>query len=174
MMQKATFVAAFLMAFAAIGSLSAGVTRMKITSSAFQEDGNIPSKFTCDGADTSPPLHIEGVSEGAKSLVLIVDDPDAPVGLFTHWIAWNIDPKSSEVAEGNPPAKAVQGKNDFGKSGYGGPCPPGGTHRYFFRIYALDRELDLAAGSKRKQLENAMRGHVVGEGQLMGKYSRRK
>jgi Raf kinase inhibitor-like YbhB/YbcL family protein len=174
MMQKATFVAAFLTALAAIGSLNAGVTRMKITSSAFQEGGNIPSKFTCDGADTSPPLRIGGVPDGAKSLVLIVDDPDAPVGLFTHWIAWNIDPKGGEIAEGSAPANAVQGRNDFGKSGYGGPCPPGGTHRYFFRIYALDRELDLSAGSRRKQLENAMRSHIIGEGQLMARYSRRK
>jgi Raf kinase inhibitor-like YbhB/YbcL family protein len=174
MTQKATFVAAFLMALAAGASLSAGVIRMKITSSAFQEGGNIPSKFTCDGANTSPPLHIEQVPAAAKSLVLIVDDPDAPVGLFTHWIAWNIDPKSTEIAEGSAPGKAVQGRSDFGKVGYGGPCPPSGTHRYFFRIYALDRQLDLSAGSRRKQLNDAMRGHIIGEGQLMGRYSRRR
>jgi Raf kinase inhibitor-like YbhB/YbcL family protein len=174
MMQKATFITAFIVISAAIASLSAGVTKMKITSSAFQEGGTIPSKFTCDGADTSPPLHVGQVPATAKSLVLIVDDPDAPVGLFTHWIAWNIDPKTGEIPERSAPAKAVQGRNDFGKSGYGGPCPPGGTHRYFFRIYALDRELDLSAGSKRRQLDDAMRGHIIGEGQLMARYSRKK
>jgi Raf kinase inhibitor-like YbhB/YbcL family protein len=174
MIQKANFVATFVMALAAIASLSAGVVKMKITSSAFQEGGNIPSRFTCDGADTSPPLHIDQVPAEAKSLALIVDDPDAPGGLFTHWISWNIDPKTTRIAEGRAPARAVQGKSSFGESGYGGPCPPSGTHRYFFKIYALDRDLDLPAGSKRDQLDAAMRGHIIGEGQLMGRYSRKK
>ena len=145
---------------------------MKITTTAFQEGGNIPSKFTCDGADANPLLRFEGVPAEAKSLALIVDDPDAPGGLFTHWLVWNIDPKTAAVEENGAPSNSVQGKNDFGKSGYGGPCPPSGTHRYFFKIFALDRQLDLAAGSKRAQLDAQMRGHIIAQGELMGRYSR--
>jgi len=145
---------------------------MKITTTVFQEGGNIPSKFTCDGADANPPLRFEGVPAEAKSLALIVDDPDAPGGLFTHWLVWNIDPKTTAVEENGAPSNSVQGKNDFGKSGYGGPCPPSGTHRYFFKIFALDRQLDLAAGSKRAQLDAQMRGHIIAQGELMGRYSR--
>ena len=146
---------------------------MKITSSVFQQGGNLPSKFTCDGADTSPPLQIQEIPPTAKSLVLIVDDPDAPSGLFTHWIIWNISPQASTIAEGSAP-KGVEGLNDFGKSRYGGPCPPSGTHRYFFKIFALDKELDLPTGSKRAQLDAAMKGHVIAQGELMGRYSRQK
>jgi len=153
-------------------AISAGGGKMKITTTAFQEGGNIPSKFTCDGADANPPLRFEGVSAEAKSLALIVDDPDAPGGLFTHWLVWNIDPKTTAVEENSAPSNSVQGKNDFGKSGYGGPCPPSGTHRYFFKIFALDRQLDLAAGSKRAQLDAQMRGHIIAQGELMGRYSR--
>lgn len=143
---------------------------MKITSPAFPENGNIPQKFTCGGADTNPTLRFEQVPANAKSLVLIVDDPDAPGGLFTHWLVWNIDPKTTEIAEANAP-KGAQGKNDFGKAAYGGPCPPSGTHRYFFKVFALDRELNLPAGSKRAQVDAAMRGHVVAQGELMGRYA---
>ena len=157
----------------ALSLLAAGGAKMKITSSVFQQGGNIPSKFTCDGADTSPPLQIQEVPPTAKSLVLIVDDPDAPSGLFTHWIIWNISPQASTIAEGSAP-KGVEGMNDFGKSGYGGPCPPSGTHRYFFKIFALDKELDLPAGSKRAQLDAAIKGHVIAQGELMGRYSRQK
>ncbi|PWT80362.1 MAG: YbhB/YbcL family Raf kinase inhibitor-like protein [Acidobacteria bacterium] len=146
---------------------------MKITSSAFHEGANIPSKFSCDGANTNPPLQVADVPSGAKSLALIVDDPDAPSGLFTHWIVWNISPQMSAIAEGRTP-KGVQGTNDFGKSSYGGPCPPSGTHRYYFKIFALDRELDLPAGAKRSQFDAAMKGHVVAQGELMGRYSRAK
>jgi Raf kinase inhibitor-like YbhB/YbcL family protein len=146
--------------------------KMKITSSAFQQGANIPSKFSCDGADTSPPLQIQEIPPEAKSLVLIVDDPDAPSGLFTHWIAWNISPQTSTtIAEGSVP-KGTQGTNDFGKSGYGGPCPPSGTHRYVFKIFALDQELNLVAGAKRARLDAAMKGHVIAQGELMGHYSR--
>jgi Raf kinase inhibitor-like YbhB/YbcL family protein len=152
-------------------SSATGGKKMKITSSAFQQGASIPSKFSCDGADTSPPLQIQEIPPAAKSLVLIVDDPDAPSGLFTHWIAWNISPQTSTIAEGSAP-KGMQGSNDFGKSGYGGPCPPSGTHRYFFKIFALDQELTLAAGSKRAQLDSAMKGHVLAQGELMGRYSR--
>jgi Raf kinase inhibitor-like YbhB/YbcL family protein len=153
-------------------AIAAGGGKMKITTTAFQQGGNIPSKFTCDGADANPPLRFEGVPAEAKSLAVIVDDADAPGGLFTHWLVWNIDPTTTTVEENSAPANGVQGKNDFGKSGYGGPCPPSGTHRYFFKIFALDRQLDLAAGSKRAQLDAQMRGHIMAQGELMGRYSR--
>jgi Raf kinase inhibitor-like YbhB/YbcL family protein len=151
---------------------SAGGKAMKITSTAFQAGGNIPAKFTCDGPNTNPSLRIEGAPANAKSLVLIVDDPDAPGGLFTHWLVWNVDPQTTEIAENSAPAKALQGTNDFPKTGYGGPCPPSGTHRYFFKIFALDQTLDLKAGAKRAELDRAMRGHVVAQGELMGRYAR--
>ena len=150
-----------------------GAGQMKVTSSAFTEGGNIPGKFTCDGPDTSPPLKIEGAPAEAKAVVLIVDDPDAPSGLFTHWLVWNIDPKTESIAEGSPPG-GVEGRNDFGKTGYGGPCPPSGTHRYFFKIFALDQQLNLHAGARRKELDAAMKGHVTGQGELMGRYARKK
>ena len=172
-MQKAIIAGASAILLAAIVSFAAGGAKMKITSSAFQQGGNIPSKFSCDGANTSPPLEIGDVPSGAKSLVLIVDDPDAPSGLFTHWAVWNISPQTSTIAEGSTP-KGVQGTNDFGKSGYGGPCPPSGTHRYYFKIFALDRELDLPFGAKRGQLDTAIKGHVIAQGELMGRYSRKK
>lgn len=149
----------------------AGGGKIKIASPAFQEGGNIPQQFTCDGADVNPALRLEGITAGAKSLVLIVDDPDAPGGLFSHWLVWNIDPKTSEISEGSAP-KGVQGKNDFGKSGYGGPCPPSGTHRYFFKLFALDQPLNLSAGARRADLDKQMQGHVIAQGQLMGRYAR--
>ena len=157
----------------AIASFAAGGATMKITSSAFHEGANIPSKFTCDGSDTSPPLQIAGVPSGAKSLVLIVDDPDAPSGLFTHWLVWNIPSQTGSIAEGSAP-QGVQGANDFGKSGYRGPCPPPGTHRYSFKIFALDRELELRSGAKRSQVDAAMKGHVIAQGELVGLYAKRK
>jgi hypothetical protein len=171
-MQKA-IIAGALVALAAIVSFAAGGAKMKITSSAFQQGGNIPSKFSCDGPNTNPSLQISDVPSGAKTLVLIVDDPDAPSGLFTHWVVWNISPQISTIAEGSAP-KGVHGTNDFGKSGYGGPCPPSGTHRYYFKIFALDRDLDLPSGAKRSQLDAAMKGHVVAQGELMGRYSKKK
>jgi len=172
-MRKAIIAGASAILLAAIASFAAGGAKMKITSSAFQEGGNIPSKFSCDGGNTSPPLQISNVPPEAKSLVLIVDDPDAPSGLFTHWAVWNISPQTSTVAEGSTP-KGVQGTNDFGRSGYGGPCPPSGMHRYYFKIFALDRELDLPFGAKRSQLDAALKGHAIAQGELMGRYSRRK
>jgi hypothetical protein len=172
-MQKAIVAGASAILVIAIASFAAGGAKMKITSSAFQAGANIPSKFSCDGANASPPLQIADVPSGAKSLALIVDDPDAPSGLFTHWIAWNIPPQTSIIGEGSAP-KGVHGTNDFGKSGYGGPCPPSGTHRYYFKVFALDRELDLPSGAKRSQLDAAMKDHVVAQGELMGRYSRKK
>ena len=172
-MQKAIIAGASAILVAGVASFAAGGAKMKITSSAFQQGGNIPSKFTCDGANTSPPLQISDMPSEAKSLVLIVDDPDAPSGLFTHWAVWNISPQTSAIAEGSTP-KGAQGTNDFGKSGYGGPCPPSGTHRDYFKIFALDRELDLPFSAKRSQLDAAMKGHVIAQGELMARYSRKR
>ena len=172
-MRKAIIAGASAILLAAIASFAAGGARMKITSSAFQQGANIPPKLSCDGPNTRPPLQIADIPTEAKSVVLIVDDPDAPGGLFTHWAVWNISPQTSTIAEGSTP-KGVQGTNDFGKSGYGGPCPPSGTHRYYFRIFALDRELDLSVGAKRSQLDTAMKSHVIAKGELMGRYARKK
>jgi Raf kinase inhibitor-like YbhB/YbcL family protein len=157
-----------------VGSFAAGGGKMKITSSAFQEGGDIPSKFSRDGQDINPALRIEGTPPNAKSLLLIMDDPDAPVGLFTHWLVWNIDPKTTEIAEKSVPKGAVQGTNDYPSLGYGGPQPPSGTHRYYFKIFALDQMLDLKAGAKRAEVDAAMRGHVIAQGEFMGRYSRQK
>jgi Raf kinase inhibitor-like YbhB/YbcL family protein len=117
-------------------------------------------------------LQITGIPSQAKSLVLIADDPDAPSGLFTHWLIWNIPPQTTSISEGNAP-RGVHGTNDFGKSGYKGPCPPSGTHMYSFKVFALDRELDLHGGSKRSQLDAAMKGHVIAQGELVGRYTRK-
>ena len=150
---------------------------MKITSSVFKDGGLIPSKYTCDGDDISPPLRWEGVPEGAQSVALICDDPDAPMGTFVHWVLFNLPAEVKGLAEGVPadktlPNGGVQGVTDFGRVGYGGPCPPSGTHRYFFKIYALDTKLDLPAGSRKSQLLKAMEGHILAQGQLVGKYKR--
>ncbi len=147
---------------------------IKVTSPVFSEGSMIPAKYTADGADVNPPLLMENVPENARSLVLIMEDPDAPVGTWTHWLVWNISPKTREIAENRVPDKAFLGTNDFGRKPYGGPAPPSGTHRYFFRVYALDVVLNLPAGARRNGLEQAMRGHLVAEGALMGKYSRRR
>jgi hypothetical protein len=144
---------------------------ISITSSSFQAGGDIPAKFTCNGTNVSPELQIGSAPTEAKSLILIVDDPDAPRGLFTHWIVWNIDPKTTRVAENSTPAGGVQGTNDFGKQNYGGPCPPSGTHRYFFKIVALDGKLELKPGARRAELDAAIRGHVLAQGELMARYS---
>ena len=140
-----------------------------LTSKAFKDGDFIPDKYGCKGENISPPLTIDEIPEGTVSLVIIMDDPDAPVGTFTHWAVWDIEP-IREIGEGSIPG--TEGKNDFGKVGYGGPCPPAGTHRYFFRIYALDGKIGLEQGAPRDALEEAMKGRIVGEGQLMGRYSR--
>jgi Raf kinase inhibitor-like YbhB/YbcL family protein len=144
---------------------------ISVTTPAFQAGGDIPAKFTCNGANVNPELKINGVPNEAKSLVLIVDDPDAPHGLFTHWILWNIDPKTTNIGENSAPVGGVQGTNDFGKRNYGGPCPPSGTHRYFFKILALDTKLDLKPSARRAELDAATRGHTLAQGELMGRCS---
>ncbi len=152
--------------------LCAAATRAKleVTSTAFKAGEAIPSEYSCKGENINPPLEIHGVPSSAKSLVLIVDDPDAPSGLFTHWIVWNIAPSTAGVAQKGIPDSGVEGTNDFGRKGYGGPCPPSGTHRYFFRVFALDQRLELSAGARRSALNKAMVGHLVAEGELMGRF----
>ena len=139
-----------------------------LTSTAFADTQPIPAQYTCKGADTSPPLAISGLPVGTKSMALVVDDPDAPLGTWEHWLLWNIPPSTTVIPAGSVPAGVVSGTNDFKKTGYGGPCPPFGTHRYFFKLYALDATLSLAAGAKIKALNKAMDGHVLGQAKLMG------
>jgi Raf kinase inhibitor-like YbhB/YbcL family protein len=149
-----------------------------ISSTAFNDNDAIPKQHTGDGANTSPPLRWSDPPEGTQSFALICDDPDAPRGTWVHWVLFNLPLESHELPEGVPTREtlgdgAKQGKNDFGKIGYGGPAPPKGKpHRYFFKLYALDTKLDLAAGATKAQLLAAMKGHVLAEGQLMGKYQR--
>lgn len=145
---------------------------MNVSSSAFKNEGVIPSEFTCDGQDLSPPISITNVPKNTKTLSLIMDDPDAPMGTFTHWVVWNIPPNKTQFSIGEK-IEFVQGRTSFGTSKYGGPCPPSGTHRYFFKIYALDTKLDLKQGSGVKELQSVMSGHIIEEAVLMGRYSRR-
>lgn len=145
---------------------------MEISSPDFKNGKRIPSKFSCDGESVNPTLLISGVPESAQSLVLIMDDPDAPMGTFTHWLLFNIDPKTEEIKENGVPAGARQGRNNGGKVGYYPPCPPSGTHRYFFKLYALDEKLGLANGARVEELEEAMKGHIIEKAELIGLYSR--
>jgi len=150
---------------------------LTVTSMAFEEGGMIPRQYTCDGADISPPLSFSGVPEKSTSLALIADDPDAPMGTWVHWVLFNIPPDTTGLPENVPPDQtlangAKHGVSDFGKFGYGGPCPPSGTHRYYFKLYALDAMLDLSGRVTKKNLLSAMEGHILAEGQLMGKYRR--
>jgi Raf kinase inhibitor-like YbhB/YbcL family protein len=163
-----------------VGSETKGEVKMsiKLTSTAFDEGGMIPAEYTCDGQNISPPLAWSGVPEGAKTLALIADDPDAPRGTWVHWVVYQIPATEKGLPENVPPRETLDngaraGTNDFKKLGYGGPCPPSGTHRYFFKLYALDATLDLSSGATKDQLLKATEGHVVAEGQLMGRYQRR-
>jgi len=142
-----------------------------ITSPAFDQGGKIPPDFTCEGAGKNPPLQIEGIPDGAKSLVLIIDDPDAPGGTFDHWVVWNIPPQK-KIPENSTPGET--GKNSLGENRYTGPCPPSGTHRYFFKVYALDRLLELKKTVDKKNVTHAMENHVLAYGELMGTFKRGK
>lgn len=149
-----------------------------ITSTAFKEGKSIPQKYTCDGQDISPQLGWQSVPPNTKSLALIADDPDAPMGTWVHWVIFNIPPTTTELSESVPTEKtlpngALQGINDFKNYGYGGPCPPSGTHRYYFKLYALDTALKLSAGITKPELLKAMERHIVAQAQLMGRYSRK-
>lgn len=144
----------------------------KIISPAFQNHGKIPSTYTCDGLNVNPPLKIEGVPQQTKSLALVFDDIDAPKGSYVHWILWNIAPNIKEIKENSVPEGATQGLNDFKKNHYGGPCPPRRSHRYVFKLYALDCHLDLSPHSTKTDLEKAMAGHVLAQAQWVGVYQR--
>lgn len=146
-------------------------TKMKITST-FANEEKIPSAFTCDGQNISPELIISKVPAQTKSLAIIVDDPDAPAGTFTHWVLYNIPPNTHKIDSKNLPKESLQGINDFGQIGYGGPCPPSGTHRYFFKLYALDNIIPKKRLIK-TQLEQEIEGHIIAQSELIGKYSRK-
>lgn len=149
---------------------------MKITSSAFVEGASIPLKYTCDGEDVSPPLAWSDVPAGVKSLALICDDPDAPVGTWVHWVLFDLPPTLASLPEGvlasKEAAGGTHGTNSWRRPGYGGPCPPSGTHRYFFKLYALDATLGLDNRATAKDVLTAMQGHVLAQAQLMGRYRR--
>ena len=156
---------------------------LKVTSSAFQQGGAIPSQYTCEGKDISPPLTWSGLPNNTKSVAMIVDDPDAPdpakpQRVYVHWVVYNLTPSTTSLGEnaskGGMPSGAVQGKNDWGKAEYGGPCPPIGRHRYFFKLYALDTTLTGLKDATKADLEKAMKGHIVDSGELMGTYQKAK
>jgi len=150
---------------------------IKLTSSAFKDGEPIPRTYTCDGVNVSPPLEWSGAPGTAKTIAIVCDDPDAPGGTWVHWILYNLPADNIGLVENAPASETLkaggfQGKNDFGKIGYGGPCPPSGTHRYFFKIFALDSELPLKAGATKAELMKAMAGHTLVQGQLIGTYRR--
>ncbi len=152
-------------------------TEIKLTSSAFKDGEMIPAKYTCDGNNFSPSLLWSSVPNGTKSIALICDDPDAPMGTWVHWVIYDLPVSIKELPENIPSQEKLQngakhGINDFHKFGYGGPCPPGDTHRYYFKIYALDNETGIKPGATKEQLLKVMKGHILAEGQLMGKYTR--
>ncbi len=163
------YVLVILLVFVVACSQNNGTYKMNLTSPEFKDNEQIPSKFTCDGYDISPTLNIGELPENTKTLALITDDPDAPTGTFTHWIVWNINPTNT-IKEGEKPG--IEGKNDFGSNGYKGPCPPSGTHRYFFRLYALDTVLDLKEEATKSDLKKAMKTHVLAKAELIGTYKR--
>lgn len=151
---------------------------IRVESSAFKNGESIPAKYTIDGENISPPLKWNIVSEKIKSYALINDDPDAPIGDWVHWVLYNIPPAVTELKENTPNVKsfpngAIHGTNDFNKTGYGGPTPPSGTHRYYFKIYALDTMLKLEPGAAKAKLLKAMQGHIIAQGQLIGLYKRK-
>ena len=150
---------------------------MQVTSTAIKQGQPIPRQYTCDGVNISPPLEWNGTPKSAKTIAIIADDPDAPAGTWVHWVVYNLPAENIGLVENLPlteelKAGGFQGKNDFQKVGYGGPCPPSGTHRYFFKVYAVDTELPLKAGATKAEVEKAMQGHIVAQTQLMGTYSR--
>jgi hypothetical protein len=142
-----------------------------IRSPAFSQGGVIPSKYTCDGDDVTPPLSIENIPPSTVSLTLIVDDPDAPAGTWDHWVVFNMHPNITKIGEGSEP-EGVGGQNSWNKTGYGGPCPPDGEHRYFFKVFALDTKLGLPEGATKNEVLEAMKGHVIHSSELIGLYER--
>ncbi len=145
---------------------------MRITSTAFQSNNLIPSKYTCDGENFNPPLAFFQVPANAQSLALIVEDIDSPSKIFTHWLIYNMSPSTIQILENQVPQNSMQGKTDFGQVGYGGPCPPGGMHRYFFKLYALDTVLNLPEGASKEEVQEAMKNHVLESAEIIGLYKR--
>lgn len=169
-MYKITFLTAvFLFCAVFAGAGQTKEVNMKLTSPDFKNNSNMPSKFTCEGQNINPELLIEDIPVGTKSLALIVDDPDAPMKTWVHWVVYDIAP-TGRIAEDSVPGK--QGVNDFRRNDWGGPCPPSGTHRYYFKLYALDKVLGLDEGIDKKALEKAMEAHVLGKAELVGLYKR--
>jgi Raf kinase inhibitor-like YbhB/YbcL family protein len=168
----------FLLLFAAALFSAQTGGAMHLTSSSFSNGGSIPKKYTCDGSDASPALAWSGAPQGTQSFALIADDPDAPVGTWSHWVLYDLAATTTSLPENiskveAPPTGGHQGRNDFRKTGYGGPCPPPGTpHRYFFKLYAVDRQLNLKSGASQKDVEEALKGHILAQAELMGKYGR--
>jgi len=148
--------------------------KLKVTSPVFENNKTIPPKYGCDGSNVNPSVKIENVPPEAKSLALVFDDKDAPRGTYVHWILWNIDPSVREIRENSVPEGAIQGTNDFKKNVYGGPCPPTRPHKYALIVYALDVRLNLEPKSGKADLEKAMEGHIIAQGQIMGIYKREK
>ncbi len=155
-------------------SSSKNSSSMKLTSPAFAEGATIPERYTCNGGDISPPLEISGVPHDAKSLILVMDDPDAPVGVWDHWVAFNIDPKTLIIAEGAASTTGTLGSNGGGTAAYAGPCPPSGTHRYIFTLYALSTTLSLPEGASKSKVIATMNGNVIAMAELMGRYGKDK
>lgn len=153
-----------------MSSVTGSIFAITISSPAFSQGGEIPAKYTCNGQSVSPELRISGAPSTAKSLALVVEDPDAPSGLFTHWLVWNISLQTTNFPENGVPAGSLQGSNDFSKRGYGAPCPPSGTHHYIFRVFALDQPIELKAGARRAQFDAAVKGHIVAQAELTGRY----
>lgn len=153
-----------------LGNIKEG--KMKLTA-VFGNNEYIPSKYTCDGEDAAPELNITEVPPAAKSLVLIVDDPDAPLGTWVHWVLFNIPVNTTTINYTNLPPESKMGMNDFGKVGWGGPCPPSGVHRYFFKLYAVDKTIDLLPGAKKAQVEKEIKDHVIEKHELIGLYKRK-
>jgi Raf kinase inhibitor-like YbhB/YbcL family protein len=147
--------------------------KMEVKSTAFQDGAMIPKLYTCDGQDISPPLSWSGVPPETKSIALIMDDPDAPMGTWVHWTIWNISPETTEISEDSCPEEGIEGMTSSGMTGYRGPCPPSGTHRYFFKLYALDKILDLKSNSHVGDMEKAIEGHIIEKAELIGLYSRK-
>lgn len=144
--------------------------KLTVKSPAFEPNKQIPKKYSCNGDDVNPPLTIEGIPQKTKSLALTLEDPDAPSGTFDHWVVWNIPPSTNKIAEHTVPGR--EGLNSMRQYGYTGPCPPSGTHRYFFKVYALDTELALGTRATKKDLEKAFVDHIVAKGELMGVFNK--
>lgn len=181
-MKKIILIAVLIIVFLALGAIlkskDSGLGKIKVgkmeIKTVFEHNGKIPSKYTCDGEDAAPELIISNVPETAKELVLIVDDPDAPMGTWVHWLVYNIPADTKAIDSKNLPAGAKQGRNDFQKLNWGGPCPPSGIHRYFFKLYALNKQMGLSEGLTKSQLETAIKDNVIEKTELIGLYQRQR